>query len=214
MSIKEQKELLIKSWKNFDKSLIDAFLKIPRENFVLEGYSNQAYADYALPILGGQTISQPTTIMLMMHYLELKKGQKVLEIGSGSGYQTALLSKIVGSKGKIYSVEIIDELVKFARKNIKKLNIKNVEIVKGDGSLGLKDYAPYDRILVTAGCPSIPKTLIEQLKENGILIAPVGSLYCQSMIKLKKNKKITKENLGEFRFVPLVGEKGHKISSQ
>lgn len=213
MSIKEQKELLIKSWKNFDKSLIDAFLKIPRENFILEGYSNQAYADYALPILRGQTISQPTTIMLMMHSLELKKGQKVLEIGSGSGYQAALLSKVVGSKGKVYSVEIIDELVKFARKNIGKLNLKNIEIIKGDGSLGLKKYAPYDRILVTAGCPSIPKVLIEQLKENGILISPVGPLSYQSMIKLKKNKKIIKENLGEFRFVPLVGEKGHKINS-
>lgn len=188
-----------------DKKVIEAFKKIPREEFVLKEFRDEAYSDEALPLIEGQTISQPTTVMIMTQALEVKPGQKILEVGAGSGYQACLLSCLTGEKGKVYTIERIHELVELAKSNIKKLKIKNIEIVKGDGSKGYPKEKPFDRIIITAACEEIPKELIKQLKNNGILVAPVGPRFSQKMIKLKKKKdKIEKESLGDFVFVPLI----------
>ena len=193
-----------------DKRLIEAFRKVPRENFIKEKHKGEAYGDYPLPIGEGQTISQPTTVMIMTQALELKENDKVLEVGTGSGYQAAIIANIVGEKGKVISTEIIDELAEFARNNIKKLKLKNVKIVKHDGSKGYAREAPYDKMIITAACPRIPKPLISQLKENGIIVAPVGNMLEQVMIKArKKHNKLIEEKLGDFQFVPLKGKYGY-----
>ena len=208
------KHKLIEHWQRLsiikDKKVIDAFKKVPREYFIRDGYETEAYGDYPLPIGMGQTISQPTTVMIMTEALEVKKGQKILEVGAGSGYQAAILSKLVGKKGKIITTEFIPELAEFAAYNLKKAKIKNVEVIHYDGSQGYEKEMPYDRIIVTAACPGIPKPLIEQLKDQGIIIAPVGSFFGQDMVKgVKKKGKLETENLGSFVFVPLKGKYGY-----
>ncbi len=210
----EPKQKLIDYWISekivTDKKLIGAFKKIPRENFIREKDLEQAYGDYPLKIGAEQTISQPTTVMIMTQALELKKGDKVLEIGAGSGYQSAIIAKLVGSKGKVVSVEIVPELVKFARDNLDRAKIRNAFVVEGDGSRGYAKQSPYDKIIVTAGAPRIPKILVDQLKENGIIVTPVGNLTEQIMIKAKKkNGKLIEEKLGHYIFVPLKGKYGH-----
>lgn len=184
----------------------DAFLKVNREDFIPDNHKDEAYGDYPLHIMLGQTISQPTTVAMMLEALELKKGQRVLEIGAGSGYNAALIAEIV-RPGKVFSVEIINELAEYARKNV--VGIKNLDIVASDGGIGLQKEAPFDRIVVTAACPEIPQPLIEQLKEGGVLVAPVDSMVNQVMIKVRKvNGKLHKEKLGFFSFVPLKGKHG------
>lgn len=210
----KNKQHLVDYWKESglikDKKLIEAFKAVPREEFILDEYLSEAYGDYPLAIGQGQTISQPTTVMLMTQALDLKEGQKVLEVGAGSGYQAAIISKMVGDKGKVITTEIISNLAKFADKNIKKLKLKNAIIIEHDGSEGYEKEAPYDRIMVTAACPKIPPPLIKQLKENGIIVSPVGSLLGQEMIKgIKKKGKLEIEKLGSFMFVPLKGEYGY-----
>ncbi len=190
-----------------DKRVLDSILKIKREKFILKEKIKEAYENKPMEIGYGQTISQPYTVAFMIENLELKEGSKVLEIGSGSGYNAAIMSQIAKI---IYSIEIIPELVEFAKSNLKKSKIKNVKIIQGDGSIGYKKEAPYDRIIVTAASPEIQEELLNQLNENGILIIPVGNLGSQEMIKIKKiNGKIKKEILGEFTFVPLKGKYGH-----
>lgn len=190
-----------------DKKLIEAFQEIKREKFIDKSYLDEAYGDYPLPIGYNQTISQPTTVMIMIQALELKPTDKVLEVGSGSGYCAAIMSKLAK---KIITTEIITELVELAKNNIKKQKIRNTEVIEYDGSQGYKKQAPYDKIMVTAACPSIPEPLIQQLKENGMIIAPVQSFIDQQMIKGKKIKnKIETISLGSFRFVPLKGKYGY-----
>jgi protein-L-isoaspartate(D-aspartate) O-methyltransferase len=206
------KDFLISRWSGTkfvkNRKIIDAFIKIPREEFVPAEFRFQAYNDTALPTYEGQTISQPTTIMIMMDSLELTKKDKVLEIGAGSGYQAALLSLLCK---KVYSFENNKTLVEFARKNLEKINIKNAEVIFGDGSLGYEKAAPYDKIIVTAACPVIPEPLIKQLKEKGIIVAPVGNPFSCQMIKGRKIKgKLNTESLGYFSFVPLKGKHGYK----
>lgn len=192
-----------------DRRILKAFQDIKREDFVPSEYKLHAYGDYPVPIPGGATISQPTTVLMMTQALEIKSGQRVLEVGTGSGYQAAILSKLVGSKGKVISTEVVKELEDYAKRNLQKAGIKNVKVVYTDGSRGYEKEAPYDRIIVTAACPSIPEPLVKQLKDDGILIAPVGSRSSQEMIKAKKIKgKLVTENLGDFMFVPLQGEFG------
>lgn len=148
-------------------AVIRAFESVSRELFVKEEDIEQAYLDVPLPISKGQTISQPLTVAFMTELLDVKAGQKVLEIGTGSGYQAAILASIVGPSGKVYSVEIIPELVEFAKKNLEKAKIKNVEVFLSDGSIGLKRFAPYDRIITTAAAPQIPEPLKQQLRVGG-----------------------------------------------
>ena len=204
-------EELLRYWQQSglikDKKLIEAFKKVDRKHFIRKESINEGYGDYPLPIGFGQTISQPTTVMLMIEALELKKTDKVLEVGAGSGWCAAIMSRLCK---KVITTEIIPELVGFAKENIKKCNIKNVEIVKWDGSQGYEKEAPYNKIMLTAPYPSLPKQCIEQLNENGIIIAPVGSLFSQDMIKGRKIKgSLETENLGNFMFVPLKGKYGY-----
>ncbi|MBW2970748.1 protein-L-isoaspartate(D-aspartate) O-methyltransferase [Candidatus Woesearchaeota archaeon] len=209
------KHHLIEFWQTrkiiTDRKLLKAFEQVDRAPFMHPHMKQDAYIDNAFPIGHGQTISQPTTVMLMTQALELKKGDKVLEVGAGSGYQAALIAKIVEPE-KVITTEIIPELVEVARLNLEKAGIRNVEVIEHDGSKGYEKETPFDKIIVTAACPAIPKPLIEQLKEGGIIVAPVGSLcFGQKMIKAKKIKgRLKKTNLGMFVFVPLKGEHGYK----
>jgi len=197
-----------------DKRIIDAFNAVARESFVLEKDHDLAYSDYPLPIIAGQTISQPTTIAIMLEALELKETDKVLEIGTGSGYNAVLIAKIV-KKGFVYTTERIKELVDFAKANIKKADIKNAKIIYSDGSLGYETEAPFDKIISTAACPEIPKPWLEQLNNNGIIVAPVGDIYGQNVVKVKKEVKLgrisfSEQVLGDFMFVPMIGKHGFK----
>lgn len=204
-----KKSDLIAQWTKLkiitDKRILDAFKKVKREDFVVKEYLKEAYEDVPLPILQLQTISQPTTVVIMLQALNVKQGMKVLEIGAGSGYNAALLSVLVGPKGKVYTTEIIPELADFSMNNLKKF--KNVEVHECDGSHGLPKFGPFDRIICTAAAEKIPKPLVDQLKEGGVIVIPVGPRYGQKMIKAVKLKgKLEKISLGDFMFVPLVGE--------
>ena len=198
---KLQKNKLIK-----DDKVLQAFQAIPREMFVLEDSIEQAYYDGPLSIGYRQTISQPTTVLTMVDALELKKTDKVLEIGAGSGYEAAILSQL---SDQVYSVEIVPELVSFAKTNLTKAKVKNVEVIQWDGGLGYDKQAPYDKIIVSAACDKIPEALIDQLVEGGILVAPVGAAYTQKMIKgVKHNEELEETYMGDYIFVPLTGEFG------
>ncbi len=210
-----EKLQLVEKWESEigigDRRVIAAFRKIKRELFVPAGYREQAYIDEPLPIPAGQTISQPTTVVLMLDALEVRPGQKVLEIGAGSGYNAALLSVLVGEKGRVITTEIVPALVKFAKENLKKAGVRNVVVIYSDGSQGYAKEAPYDRIICTAAAPKIPNALVKQLKEGGILLIPVGPMYAQRMIKARKTKGgLETEDLGDYVFVPLVGKFGVK----
>jgi len=214
LDIMNLKEELIKFWEERglikDERLFDAFRAIDRKKFVPKEYLDEAYGDYPLPIEKGQTISQPSTVLIMIQALELKETDKVFEVGTGSGWCAALIAWIC-KKGKVFTTEIIPELIKFANKNLKKFDLKNLKVLEIDGSEGYAKQAPYDKIIVTAACPKIPEPLIEQLKEGGIIVAPVGAWFGQKMIKARKVKgKLVKENLGYFMFVPLKGKYGYK----
>lgn len=183
-------------------SIDKAFKAIGRSNFVLPGYQAAAFADVPLPIGYGQTISQPTTVRMMLEWLDPKPGQKILDVGSGSGWATALLAYLVGLTGHIYAVEKIPELVEFGRENCKRQGIKNASFAQAGETYGLTKYAPYDRILVSASGTSIPNELQEQLKEGGKLIIPVRNDILE-LTKISKNKWDAKLHPG-FVFVPLV----------
>ncbi len=203
--LKEKKERLIRELQDCGllkgKKILDAFRKVPRENFILPGQRDYAYANEPLPILKGQTISQPLTVVAMTEALDLKEGQKILEVGSGSGYQAALLAELAGRNGKVITIEIIPELAGFAEKNLRRDGYTNAEVIPGDGSKGYAEEAPYDRIMVTASATRIPQKLVEQLKEGGRMVIPVG----EEMYLIRKNKgKIEKTMLGHYMFVPLV----------
>lgn len=190
-----------------DEKVLEAFSKIPRHLFVPEEMINESYLNIALPIGNNQTISQPYTIAVMLEALELEEGDKVLEVGTGSGYNAALIGHIIGKKGKLFTTEIVPELAEKSRKKISEIGLKNVEVVVSDGSLGYEKEKPYQKIIVTAACRELPPLLISQLKNKGILVAPVGHLYEQEMLKVKKiGKKLDIKKLGYFVFVPLKGE--------
>ena len=191
------------------KSIIKAFYKINREDFVEEEMKKEAGIDVALPIEQGQTISQPFTVAFMFELLQPEEGNKVLDIGSGSGWTTALLAEIVGKDGKVYGIEKIEELKKFGEENIKKYDfIKEgrVEMFLGDGTKGLLDKAPFDKILVSAAILEIPKPLLDQLQVGGRMVIPVGPVGSQDIVLVKKIKedKFEKEKYPGFVFVPLI----------
>jgi len=186
-----------------DKRLLKAMRSIPRHLFVPDDMKDSAYDDNPLPIGSGQTISQPYIVALMTELLELKGNEKVLEIGAGSGYQAAILSKLAK---KVITVERIDELAQRTKKLLEKNNYNNVIVIHGDGTKGYEKEAPYDAIIVTAAAESIPKALIEQLGEGGRLVAPVGPSYHQELVRMRKIKgKLETDYHGGCIFVPLIG---------
>jgi protein-L-isoaspartate(D-aspartate) O-methyltransferase len=208
-------EELIKHMKNTgmltEKRVEEAVRNVPRHLFIPKEYEKYAYSDEPLPIGEGQTISQPSVVVRMTEWLDPKKGDKILEIGAGSGWQAGILGYLVGPKGKVYTIERVRELVKSARKNLKKAGIKNVEVLEGDGTKGLPEKAPFDKVMITAATPKIPDPLVEQLKEGGRIIAPVGR-FSQVMIlaEKKKGKLEVIKREGWYRFVPLLGEHGFR----
>ena len=187
-----------------DKSVLDAMGTVPRHLFIPPDLINEAYNDHPLPIGHQQTISQPYIVALMTQALELTRISKVLEIGTGCGYQTAILASIVET---VYSVEIIPELTEIARNNLKNIGIKNVQLKVCDGYDGWLDEAPFDRIIITAAPPKIPPRLINQLTTNGIMVVPVGSMI-QNLLWIKKRSDDTlhKRNITAVRFVPMTGK--------
>ena len=189
-----------------DEQVLSAIKFILRENFVLDFYKKEAYEDTALSIISGQTISQPYTVAFMLSALELKEGDKVLEIGAGSGWNSALINFI--TRNTVYTIEFNEEVAEFAKENLKKAGIKDVKVILGDGNKGYEKAKPFNQIIVTAACSKIPTELINQLKYNGILLVPVGNLYEQDLIKITKTNDLKKENLGKFVFVPLRGKYG------
>ena len=193
-----------------DKKVEEAFRNIPRHEFVPSSELDYAYYNEPLPTKKNQTISQPAVVSRMTEWLDVRQGQKILEIGTGSGWQTAILSYLVGS-GTVYSVEIKPELAKFARKNLEKLGVKNVDVILSDGSIGYSKASPYDRIIITAACTEIPLPLLDQLADSGLLVAPVGD-SSQSLVLLQKTRKgiIEIKNESHYVFVPLLGKFGKK----
>ena len=201
-------EKLIKKGYLKTPRIISAFRKIKRADFLPEKLKNLAELNEPLPIGFGQTISQPLTVAFMLELLQPEKGDKILDVGSGSGWTTSLLAEIVGDKGRIISVERVKKLAEEARQRIKKLGYKNILIVVGDGSVGYVKEAPYDRIIVTCAAPAVSEPLKEQLKTGGIMIIPVGS-WLQEIFKIKKtNSGFEKQSLGFYQFVPLIGKYG------
>lgn len=190
-----------------DPAVLDALLKTPRHLFVDEGLRPHAYADASLPIGEKQTISQPFMVAAMTVALGLKGGERILEIGTGSGYQTAVLAHLVS---RVYTIERISSLASRARRVFDQLRLTNINLKVGDGTVGWRDQAPFDGIIVTAGGPDVPKEFLEQLAIGAPLIVPVGPLDQQKLLRLVRTEEdnYTREELMDCRFVPLIGEKG------
>lgn len=186
-----------------DERVLDVMLKVPRHLFVDESLRSRAYGDYPLPIGEDQTISQPYIVALMTEALQLKGDEKVLEIGTGSGYQTAILAELCSY---VFSIERFQSLADKAMKLLENLGYTNIKIKVGDGTLGWPEKAPFNGIIVTAGSPDIPKPLIEQLKMEGIIVIPVGGKFSQTLYSAKKTPKgLEYRDLGDVRFVRLIG---------
>jgi protein-L-isoaspartate(D-aspartate) O-methyltransferase len=188
-----------------DERVLQALYRVRREKFIPESLRNRAYGNYPLPIGENQTISQPYIVALMTQALAVKPEDRVLEIGTGSGYQTAVLAELALM---VYSIERIESLAQKARTNLYSQGYTNVMLVVGDGSRGLPAYAPYDKIIVTAAAPSVPQTLLDQLKEGGKMVIPVGGRSVQDLMLVEKalNGRIHRSKLCGCRFVPLIGE--------
>jgi protein-L-isoaspartate(D-aspartate) O-methyltransferase len=191
-----------------DERVLKAMLKVPRHLFVDEALKDQAYGDFPLPIGEGQTISQPYIVALMTEALELKGNERVLEIGTGSGYQTAILAELALW---VYTIERFLTLLERAKKVLNELGYKNISFKLDDGTLGWKEAAPFDAIIVTAASPDIPPPLVEQLAEGGRMVIPIGDEFSQTLIKgVKKGRKLHTKALEPVRFVKLVGAYGFK----
>lgn len=193
-----------------DQAVLRAMDEVPRERFVEPTFADSAYADQALPIACGQTISQPYVVAYMTEQLEIESHHRVLEVGTGSGYQAAVLSHLAR---EVVSVERYRTLAEEARGRLKALGYENIEIVVGDGFAGVPDRAPYDRIIVTAAAETIPEALLDQLADGGIMILPLGSHDgSQHIIKLTKSVTgIRRENLIPVRFVPMLPGKAQEL---
>jgi len=183
------------------KEIEEAFKNIDRADFVKDDYRAEAYEDYPLPIGYGQTISQPSTVAFMLELLEPKVGDKILDLGSGSGWTTALLAQIVGEKGKVIGLERIPELVEYGQVNLAKYNFRQARIEKADTRLGVPKDAPFCKILVSASTEELPKGLIKQLKTGGVLVIPVGN----SILRVDRTETgILQKSYEGFVFVPLI----------
>ncbi len=211
----EKRKALVESIKRRgikDERVLQALLKVPRHLFVPEDLVHNAYVDAPLPIGMGQTISQPYIVALMTEALEIDENSRVLEIGTGSGYQAAILAEIAK---EVYTVERIPQLLERAQKILKSLGYNNIHFKLGDGTEGWEEFAPYDAIIVTAGAPDIPEPLVKQLKEGGRLVIPVGDELTQRLLRIRKVKvngkeKLKIEDLGGCVFVKLKGKYGWK----
>jgi protein-L-isoaspartate(D-aspartate) O-methyltransferase len=191
-----------------DERVLAALREVPRHRFVPPEYAREAYDDRALPLAAGQTISQPYVVALMVEALSLRGTDRVLEVGTGSGYAAAVLSRIAA---EVYTIERLAELGDLARQRIAELGYANVHVRIGDGSLGWPDAAPFDAILVSAGAPAVPPTLESQLAPGGRLVIPVGGAgRVQHLVRLTRvaDDRLEREDLGEVTFVPLVGAEG------
>src|SRR5260221_4099959 len=193
-----------------EQAILEAFQQVPRDAFVSGEYAHLAYGDHPLPIEANQTISQPYIVALMIQAAAIKPGDLVLEVGAGSGYAAAVISRIAG---KVIGIERQHDLVEVARQRLRRLGYGNVEIVEGDGTKGCRAHAPFDAILAAASGSHVPRPLIEQLAPNGRIVMPVGEPGgIQELIKVTKQEDgiLKQENLGAVRFVPLIGEEGWK----
>jgi protein-L-isoaspartate(D-aspartate) O-methyltransferase len=187
--------------------VILAMKRVPRELFVPERLQSRAYDDTPLPIGYEQTISAPHMVAIMCDLLDLQKGMSVLEVGGGSGYHAAVMADLVGAEGHIFSVERHPELVERARESLNQAGANNVTMIEGDGSIGLPDRAPFDRISVAATAPRVPEPLKQQLKEGGKMVIPVGTVFQELVLVTRKNGFAAEEEMG-VAFVPLIGKEG------
>ncbi|MCS7098858.1 MAG: protein-L-isoaspartate(D-aspartate) O-methyltransferase [Sulfolobales archaeon] len=194
------------------QAVVDAMLRVPREEFVLPEYRRFSYYDTPLPIGCGQTISAPHMVATMTEKLEPRPGQRVLEVGTGSGYQAAILAEVVGPRGHVWTIERIPQLAEYALNNLRRTKyLDRVTVVVGDGSEGYPPAAPYDRVIVTAAAPDIPKPLVDQLEDGGRLVIPVGSRWIQVLkVVVKEGGRVRVERDIPCVFVPLVGKYGFK----
>ena len=213
LMFRSKREQLVKQLKYemriITKEVEKAFLEISREKFIPGSLKSHAYIDTPLEIGNGQTISAPHMVAIMCEALDIKKGQRILEIGAGSGYHAAIVSRLVGEKGHVFTIERFSLLANNAKKNLDAAGIINVTVEIGDGSMGLSKYAPYDRIYVTCAAPNVPPPLLKQLKHKGKLLIPVGRYICDLKLFEKRDDKIISKNLGGCAFVPLVGKYGY-----
>ena len=199
---------LAKSLKNkgiSDQKVLDAIRKVPRHLFIDSSFEDHAYRDKAFPIAAGQTISQPYTVAFQSQVLGIRQGDKVLEIGTGSGYQTAVL---IALQAEVYSIERQHELFKKTSSFLPKIGYRPKKLIFGDGYKGFPEKAPFDKVIVTAGAPYIPKALMAQLKVGGKLLIPVGDLTQTMTLLIRTSpKKFEKHELGDFTFVPMLQKK-------
>ena len=204
----DQKKRLLDGMRGrINESVLDAMSRVPRELFVPEQLRDRAYEDTPLPIGLGQTISAPHMVAIMSDLLDVRPGMKILEVGGGSGYHAAVLAALTGPQGRVYSVERMADLAAAARRNLQAAGIENVTVVEGDGSLGLPEHAPYDRISVAASAPKIPEPLKEQLQVGGKMVLPVGGGSQELILVTRKNGLLAEEKMGVI-FVPLIGKEG------
>ncbi len=194
-------EVQIKARGVKEERVLEAMRKVPRHAFVPEDMKSYAYQDEPLPIGEGQTISQPYIVAYMTEVLKLRADERILEVGTGSGYQTAILAELAK---EVYTVEIIGTLSLRAQEVLRELGYQNIFFKIGDGTLGWKEYAPYDSIMVTAAPPSVPKALQDQLRVSGKMIIPVGSEFQELMLIIREKKNYKKKRLLPVRFVPLI----------
>jgi protein-L-isoaspartate(D-aspartate) O-methyltransferase len=191
-----------------EPTILEAFRSVPREEFLADEYRDIAYKDHPIPIEAGQTISQPYIVALMIHAAEIRAGDRVLEVGAGSGYAAAVMSRIAG---QVIAIERQPDLVEVAQERMQRLGYDNVRIVEGDGTRGWAGEAPYDAILAAASGSHVPPAWVEQLADGGRIVMPVGDPgWVQKLVKVTKGPagKLITEDLGAVRFVPLIGEEG------
>jgi protein-L-isoaspartate(D-aspartate) O-methyltransferase len=206
--MEKSKRLLLDGMRGrINESVLAAIGSVPREEFVPAQLRDRAYEDLPLPIGQGQTISAPHMVAIMCDLLDIRPGMKILEVGGGSGYHAAVLAVLAGPEGQVYSVERMPDLALAARKNLQAAGIAGVTVVEGDGSVGLPEHAPYDRISVAASAPRVPEPLKEQLRVGGKMILPVGETSQELILVTRKNGFAVEEKMGVI-FVPLIGKEG------